>query len=193
MLQPKGTRQGELEQLIKTLANRGLPEVLINPVYIPRRYAKEEYIPRDEYLEHLKEEYLYSLEVRDFRRAESYERRISIEESLPLAYEDVRAQFHKGFTRKAQPADWEEWLDSVKGNRSGKLNHLEQPEIYITDPTQLKFPSDTMMGARSIDFLLDRQWDANKYAHRFTCKRSHNILYGWENNGTRPVITNRIK
>lgn len=189
MLQPKGTRQGELEQLIKTLANRGLPEVLINPVHIPRRYAEEEYIPRDEYLEHLKEEYLYSLEVRDFRRAESYKRRISIEESLPLAYEDVRAQFHKGFTRKAQPADWGEWLDSVKGNRSGKLYHLEQPEIYITDPTQLKFPSDTMMGARSIDFLLDRQWDANKYAHRFTSKRSHNILYGWENNGTRPVIT----
>lgn len=189
MLQAKGTRQGELEQLLKTLINKGLQEFPSSHVYIPRRYAKEEYIPRDEYLEHLKEEYFYSLEVRDFRRAESYERRISIEESLPLAYEDVRAQFHKGCTRKAQPADWGEWLDSVKGNRSGKLYHLEQPAIYITDPTQLKFPSDTMMGARSIDFLLDRQWDANKYAHRFTSKRSHNILYGWENNGTRPVIT----
>lgn len=188
MLQAKGTRQGELEQLLKTLINKGLQEFPSSHVYIPRRYTKEEYIPRDEYLEHLKEEYFYSLEVRDFRRAESYERRISIEESLPLAYEDVRAQFHKGCTRKAQPADWGEWLDSVKGNRSGKLYHLEQPEIYITDPTQLKFPSDTMMGARSIDFLLDRQWDANKYAHRFTSKRSHNILYGWENNGTRPVI-----
>lgn len=190
MLQAKGTRQGELEQLIKTLINKGLPEVQINPAYIPRRYTKEEYVPRVDYLEHLKEEYLYSLEVRDFRRAESYERRISIEESLPLAYKDVRAQFHKGCTRKVQPDDWEEWHDTVRGARSGKLNHLPQPEIYITDPTQLKFPSDTMMGARSIDFLLDRQWDANKYAHRFTSKRSHNILYGWENNGTRPVIIN---
>lgn len=190
MLQAKGTQQGELEQLLKTLINKGLQEFPSSHVYIPRRYAKEEYTPRDEYLEHLKEEYLYSLEVRDFRRAESYERRISIEESLPLAYKDVRAQFHKGCMRKVQPADWEEWHDSVKGNRSGKLNHLEQPEIYVTDPTQLKFPSDTMMGARSIDFLLDRQWDANKYAHRFTSRRSHNILYGWENNGTRPVIIN---
>lgn len=190
MLQAKGTQQGELEQLLKTLINKGLQEFPSSHVYIPRRYTKEEYIPRDEYLEHLNEEYLYSLEVRDFRRAESYERRISIEESLPLAYKDVRAQFHKGCTRKVQPADWEEWHDTVRGARSGKLNHLPQPEIYITDPTQLKFPSDTMMGARSIDFLLDRQWDANKYAHRFTSRRSHNILYGWENNGTRPVIIN---
>lgn len=189
MLQAKGTQQGELEQLIKTLTNRGLPEVLINPVYIPRRYAEEEHVPYDDdYLEVLKEKYRTALKDRDFRRAESYERRISFEESLPLAYEDVRAQFHKGCTRKVQPVDWEEWLDSVKGNRSGKLNHLEQPEIYIADPTQLKFPSDTMMGARSIDFLLDRRWDVNKYAHRFTSRRSHNILYGWENNGTRPVI-----
>lgn len=188
MLQAKGIRQGELEQLIKTLTNKGLPEVQINPVYIPHRYAKEEQAPHeDDYLEHLKEKHRNALEDKDFRRAESLERRISFEESLPLAYEAVRAQFHKGCTRKVQPADWGEWLDSVTGTRLGKLNHLE-PEIYITDPTQLKFPSDTMMGARSIDFLLDRQWDANKYAHRFTSKRSHNILYGWENNGTRPVI-----
>ena len=193
MLQAKGTRQGELEQLIKTLTNKGLPEVQINPAYIPRRYAKEEHVPRVDYLEHLKEEHRNALEDRDFRRVESLERRILNEESLPLAYEDVRAQFHKGYTRKVQPADWEEWLDSVTGTRSGKLNHLEQPEIYVTDPTQLKFPSDTMMGARSIDFLLDKQWDANEYAHRFTSQRSHNILYGWENNGTRPVIINRIK
>lgn len=145
MLQAKGTRQGELEQLIKTLANRGLPEVLINPVYIPRRYAKEEHAPHDDdYLEMLNEKRRTALKDRDFRRAEYFERRIRFEESLPLAYEDVRAQFHKGFTRKAQPADWGEWLDSVKGNRSGKLYHLEQPEIYITDPTQLKFPSDSI-------------------------------------------------
>lgn len=189
MLQPKGTRQGELEQLLKTLINKGLQEFPSSHVYIPRRYAKEEYIPRDDdYLEILKEKHRTALKDRDFRRAEYFERRISFEESLPLAYEDVRAQFHKGYTREVQPADWEEWLDSVTGTRSGKLNHLEQPEIYVTDPTQLKFPSDTMMGARSIDFLLDRQWDANKYAHRFTSKRSHNILYGWENNGTLPVI-----
>lgn len=190
MLQAKGTRHGELEQLIKTLINKGLPEVQINPVYIPIRYTEEEYVPRVDYLEHLKEEHRNALEDKDFRRVESLEWSILNEESLPLAYEDVRAQFHKGCTRKIQPADWEEWLDSVKGNRSGKLNHLEQPEIYVTDPTQLKFPSDTMMGARSIDFLLDRQWDVNKYAHRFTSRRSHNILYGWENNGTRPVIIN---
>lgn len=189
MLQAKGTQQGELEHLIKTLTNKGLPDVQINPVYIPCRYAKEEHAPHDDdYLEMLNEKRRTALKDRDFRRAEYFERRIRFEESLPLAYEDVRAQFHKGCTRKAQPADWGEWLDSVKGNRSGKLYHLEQPEIYITDPTQLKFPSDTMMGARSIDFLLDRQWDANKYAHRFTSKRSHNILHGWENNGTRPVI-----
>ena len=190
MLQAKGTQQGELEQLIKTLINKGLPEVQINPAYIPRRYTKEEYVPRGDYLEHLKEEHRNALEDKDFRRVESLEWRILNEESLPLAYEDVRAQFHKGCTRKVQPADWKEWLDSVKGNRSGRLNHLEQPEIYVTDPTQLKFPSDTMMGARSIDFLLDRQWDVNKYAHSFTSRRSHNILYGWENNGTRPVIIN---
>lgn len=188
MLQAKGTQQGELEQLIKTLTNKGLPEAQINPAYIPRRYTKEEYVPRGDYLEHLKEEHRNALEDKDFRRVESLEWRILNEESLPLAYEDVRAQFHKGCTRKVQPADWKEWHDSVRGARSGKLNHLPQPEIYITDPTQLKFPSDTMMGARSIDFLLDRQWDANKYAHRFTSRRSHNILYGWENNGTRPVI-----
>lgn len=133
---------------------------------------------------------MHALEDGNFDHAESLERRIRFEESLPLAYEDVRAQFHKGCTRKVQPADWEEWLDSVTGTRSGKLNHLEEPEIYVIDPTQLKFPSDTMMGARSIDFLLDRQWDANKYAHRFTSRRSHNILYGWENNGTRPVVIN---
>lgn len=190
MLQAKGIQQGELEQLLKTLANKGFQDVPPDPVYIPRRYAKEEYVPRVDYLEHLKEEHRNALEDRDFRRAEYFERRISFEESLPLAYEDVRAQFHKGYTRKVQPADWEEWLDSVTGARSGKLNHLEQPEIYITDPTQLKFPSDTMMGARSIDFLLDRQRDVNKYAHRFTSRRSHNVLYGWENNGTRPVIIN---
>lgn len=189
MLQAKGTRQGELEQLIKTLTNRGFPEVQINPVYIPCRYAKEEHAPHDDdYLEILQEKHHTALKDKDFRRAEYFERRISFEESLPLAYEDVRAQFHKGCTRKVQPADWEEWLDSVTGARSGKLNHLEQPEIYVTDPTQLKFPSDTMMGARSIDFLLDKQWDVNKYAHRFTSRRSHNVLYGWENNGTRPVI-----
>lgn len=189
MLQAKGTRQGELEQLIKTLTDRGLPEVLINPVYIPRRYTKKEYVPRVDYLEHLKEEHRNALEDKDFRRVESLEWRILNEKSLPLAYEDVRAQFHKGCTRKVQPADWEEWHDTVSGARYAKLR-LPQPEIYITDPTQLKFPSDTMMGARSIYFLLDRQWDANKYAHRFTSKRSHNILYGWENNGTRPVIIN---
>lgn len=33
MLQAKGTRQGELEQLIKALTNKGLSEVQINPVY----------------------------------------------------------------------------------------------------------------------------------------------------------------
>lgn len=191
MLQAKGTGRGELEQLIKTLTNKGLPEVQINPVYIPRRYAKEEHAPYDDdYLEILKEKHRTALKDSDFRRVESLERRISFEESLPLAYEDVRAQFHKGYTRKVQPADWEEWLDSVTGTRSGKLNHLEQPEIYVTDPTQLKFPSGTMIGARSIDFLLDRQWDVNKYAHRFTSRRSHNVLYGWGNNGTRPVIIN---
>lgn len=190
MLQAKGTRLGELEQLIKTLTNKGLPDVQINPVYIPHRYAKEEYRPREDILEYLKEGHRISLEDEDFERAEYFERRISFEESLPLAYENVRAQFHKGYTREVQPADWEEWLDSVTGTRSGKLNHLEQPEIYVTDPTQLKFPSDTMMGARSIDFLLDRQWDVNKYARRFTCERSHNVLYGWENNGTHPVIIN---
>lgn len=188
MLQAKGTRQGELEQLFETLTNKGLPEVQINPAYIPYRYTVEEYLPDVDYLEHLKERHMHALEDGNFDHAESLERRISFEESLPLAYEDVRAQLHKGYTRKAQPGDWEEWLDSVTGTRSGKLNHLEQPEIYVTDPTQLKFPIDTMMGARSIDFLLDRQWDANKYAHRFTSRRSHNILYGWENNGTRPVI-----
>lgn len=188
MLQTKGTRQGELEQLFETLTNKGLPEVQINPAYIPYRYTVEEYLPDVDYLEHLKERHMHALEDGNFDHAESLERRISFEESLPLAYEDVRAQLHKGYTRKAQPGDWEEWLDSVTGTRSGKLNHLEQPEIYVTDPTQLKFPIDTMMGARSIDFLLDRQWDANKYAHRFTSRRSHNILYGWENNGTRPVI-----
>lgn len=188
MLQAKGTRQGELEQLFETLTNKGLPEVQINPAYIPYRYTVEEYLPDVDYLEHLKERHMHALEDGNFDLAESLERRISFEESLPLAHEDVRAQLHKGYTRKAQPGDWEEWLDSVTGTRSGKLNHLEQPEIYVTDPTQLKFPIDTMMGARSIDFLLDRQWDANKYAHRFTSRRSHNILYGWENNGTRPVI-----
>lgn len=188
MLQAKGTRQGELEQLFETLTNKGLPEVQINPVYIPNRYTQEECAPDVDYLEHLKERHMHALEDGNFDHAESLERRISFEESLPLAYEDVRTQFHKGYTRKVQPDDWKEWLDSVTGTRSGKLNHLEQPEIYVTDPTQLKFPIDTMMGARSIDFLLDRQWDANKYAHRFTSRRSHNILYGWENNGTRPVI-----
>lgn len=191
MLQAKGTRQGELEQLIKTFTNKGLPDVRINPIYIPRRYVQEEYVPDVDYLEYLKEKHHTALKDRDFSLAESYERRISFEESLPLAYGDVRSQFHKGYTRKVQPVDWEEWLDSVTGTRSGKLNHLEQPEIYVTDPTQLKFPSDTMMGARSIDFLLDKQWDVNKYAHRFTSRRSHNILYGWENNGTCPVIINR--
>lgn len=190
MLQAKGTQHGELERLLKTLTNRGLPDVSLNPVYIPRGYAEEEYEPRVDYLEHLKEKHRNALEDKDFRRVESLEWRILNEESLPLAYDDVRTQFHKGYTRKVQPADWEEWLDSVTGTRSGKLKHLEQPEIYVTDPTQLKFPSDSMMGARSIDFLLDRQWDVNKYAHRFTSRRSHNILYGWENNGTRPVIIN---
>lgn len=188
MLQAKGTRQGELEQLLKTLINKGLQEFPSSHVYIPNRYIQEECAPDVDYLEHLKERHRRALEDGNFDHAESLERRISFEESLPLAYEDVRAQFHKGYTRKVQPGDWEEWLDSMKGNRSGKLYHLEQPEIYITDPTQLKFPSDTMMGARSIDFLLDRQWDVNKYAHRFTSRRSHNILYGWENNGTRPAI-----
>lgn len=190
MLQAKGTRHGELEQLIKTLINKGLPAVQINPVYIPIRYTEEEYVPRVDYLEHLKEEHSNALEDKDFRRVESIERRIQYEKSLPLAYQDVRSQFHKGYTRKPQPADWEEWLDSVTGTRSGKLNHLEEPEIYVTDPTQLKFPCDAMMGARSIVFLLDRQWDANKYANRFTSRRSHNVLYGWENNGARPVIIN---
>lgn len=191
MLQAKGTRQGELEQLIKTLTNKGLPDVQVSPVYIPRRYTVEEYLPDVDYLKHLKEKHRTALEAGDFGRVESIERRIQYEKSLPLAYQDVRSQFHKGYTRKPQPADWEEWLDSVTGTRSGKLNHLEEPEIYITDPTQLKFPCDTMMGARSIVFLLDRQWDANKHANRFTSKRSHNVLYGWENNGTRPVIINR--
>lgn len=190
MLQAKGTQQGELEQLIKTLNNKGLPEVQIDPAYIPCRYTIEEYLPDVDYLEILKEKHRTALKDRDFRRVEYFERRIRDEEALPLAYEDVRAQFHKGCTRKAQPADWEEWLDSVTGTRSGKLNHLEEPEIYVTDPTQLKFPCDTMMGARSIVFLLDRQWDANKYANRFTSRRSHNVLYGWENNGARPVIIN---
>lgn len=96
--------------------------------------------------------------------------------------EDIERELSKGCTRNyLTHAEMRDWSDVFPDRR------LPSTVVYVKSPHELNFP-DGMCGAKSMTFILNKEYDAKKHAFRFLQGTSHNKLYGWTKKGKRRVI-----
>lgn len=83
------------------------------------------------------------------------------------------------------------WLEDylLQGRYISHFYDYPQPHIeVVTDPdSQHPDHPDDMCGAKSRDYILSPEIDAEEWANKFVTRRSHNNLFGWTDGGKTPV------
>ena len=83
------------------------------------------------------------------------------------------------------------WLEDylLQGKYISHFYNYPQPHIeVVTDPeSQRPISPDGMCGAKSRDYILSPEIDAEEWVRKFVAGRSHNNLFGWTDGGKTPV------
>jgi hypothetical protein len=122
----------------------------------------------------------------------------NIASMLGGAIEHVSPGF--GVSMKKLNTNWSEvdfhtayniWLEDylLQGRYISHFYDYPQPRIeVVSDPeSQRPISPDGMCGAKSRDYILSPEIDAEKWASKFVTRRSHNNLFGWADGGKTPV------
>ena len=122
----------------------------------------------------------------------------NIASMLGGAIEHVSPGF--GVSMKKLNTNWSEvdfhtayniWLEDylLQGKYISHFYNYPQPRIeVVSDPeNQRPISPDGMCGAKSRDYILSPEIDAEKWATKFVTRRSHNNLFGWTDGGKTPV------
>lgn len=83
------------------------------------------------------------------------------------------------------------WLEDylLQGKYISHFYDYPQPHIeVVSDPeSQRPHSPDGMCGAKSRDYILSPEIDAEEWASKFVTRRPHNNLFGWTDGGKTPV------
>lgn len=122
----------------------------------------------------------------------------NIASMLGGAIEHVSPGF--GVAMKKHNTNWSEvdfhtayniWLEDylLQGRYISHFYDYPQPRIeVVSDPeNQRPISPDGMCGAKSRDYILSPEIDAEEWASKFVTRRSHNNLFGWADGGKTPV------
>jgi hypothetical protein len=122
----------------------------------------------------------------------------NIASMLGGAIEHVSPGF--GVSMKKLNTNWSEvdfhtayniWLEDylLQGKYISHFYNYPQPRIeVVSDPeNQRPISPDGMCGAKSRDYILSPEIDAEEWVTKFVTGRSHNNLFGWTDGGKTPV------
>lgn len=122
----------------------------------------------------------------------------NIASMLGGAIEHVSPGF--GVSMKKLNTNWSEvdfhtayniWLEDylLQGKYISHFYNYPQPRIeVVSDPeSQRPISPDGMCGAKSRDYILSPEIDAEEWVTKFVTRRSHNNLFGWTDGGKTPV------
>ena len=162
--------------------------------YLPEQYAEDLKSEGTEaWLKMLREELQEKEESGDTEGAKwtqgLIDKTIADQELNSKVREILVKHFKSGAMRPVVDSDWDKWR-TAKG-----LPNITPPKkgaIFVEDIDEVKVPPLT--GSDRVDFILSDKIDIYKHYRRFfgsSHEASHSHLYGWSENGGKPVMLDK--
>lgn len=161
--------------------------------YLPERYADLKTEGMEAWLKMLREELQEKEESGDMEGAKRtqglIDKAIADQKQDSKVREVFVKHFKSGAMRPVVDSDWDKWR-TAKG-----LPNITPPKegaIFVEDIDNVNVPPLT--GSDTVDFILSDKIDIYKHCRRFFGfgrEASHSRLYGWSENGSKPVMLDK--